>query len=487
MPVVLQTENDLLHREPPCVSCASALRSRSRGLQEAPSHRGPAGEDLGRLLLERRRGLHARLVEALEALVPDRVAEQVERLAQHALRGEVWDKAVTYCQQAGARAWDRAAFREAVTYCEQALQAFAYLPEDDNTRRLAIDCRLALERPVAVLGEDRRRLALLGEAEALARALDDRARLGRVLVRLANAFRDTGDDNGAIAASQQALALAVALGDSALQALASLQLGTSYYSPGDFGRVAELLRQSVEAADRGSGTPGTDTRIRSRAQLAVPLSEVGAFTEGRRYGEEALRLAMLEGRGVTPLIAHGHLGHLYLAQGDLKHAIRVLEQGLALCRASGERGNMDGLLFITSRLGYAYALQGRITEGRALLEETVSKDIIRRCQRHVWLSEVFRLAGHGEEAWQHARQALDCARQLKELNTEARAAPAWRPPYPRHPPPMSRRPKSTTSRPWPWPRNWACARSWPTATVASARCMPRPASGSMPVLSCLLP
>jgi tetratricopeptide (TPR) repeat protein len=283
--------------------------------------------------------------------VPDRVAEQVERLAQHALRGEVWDKAVTYCQQAGARAWDRAAFREAVTYCEQALQAFAYLPEDDNTRRLAIDCRLALERPVAALGEDRRRLALLGEAEALARALDDRARLGRVLVRLANAFRDTGDDNGAIAASQQALALAVALGDSALQALASLQLGTSYYSPGDFGRVAELLRQSVEAADRGSGTPGTDTRIRSRAQLAVPLSEVGAFTEGRRYGEEALRLAMLEGRGVTPLIAHGHLGHLYLAQGDLEHAIRVLEQGLALCRASGERGNMDGLLFITSRLG----------------------------------------------------------------------------------------------------------------------------------------
>jgi tetratricopeptide (TPR) repeat protein len=383
----------------------------------------------GSLLLERRRGLHARLVEALEALALDRVAEgasgrspdQVERLAQHALRGQVWDKAVTYCQQAGARAWDRAAFREAVTYCEQALQAFAHLPEDDDTQRLAIDCRLALERPVAALGEDRRRLALLGEAEALARALDDRARLGGVLVRMSNALRDTGDDNGAIAASQQALALAVALGDSALQALASLQLGTSYYFPGDFGRAAELLRQSVEAADRGSGTPSTDTRIRSRARLAMTLSEVGAFTEGRRYGEEALRLATLEGRGVTPLIASGHLGHLYLAQGDLEHAIRVLEQGLALCRASGERSNMDGLLFITSRLGYAYALQGRIAEGRALLEETISEDIIRRCQRHVWLSEVYRLAGHGEESWQHACQGLDCARQLKEMNTEARA------------------------------------------------------------------
>ena len=87
----------------------------------------------GSLLLERRRVLHARLVEALEALAPDRVAEQVDRLAHHALRGEVWAKAVPYCQQAGARANDRAAFGEAVAYFEQALQALAHLPEDGDT------------------------------------------------------------------------------------------------------------------------------------------------------------------------------------------------------------------------------------------------------------------------------------------------------------------------------------------------------------------
>ena len=107
----------------------------------------------GSLLLERRRGLHARLVEAIEALAPDRVTEQVERLAHHALRGEVWDKAVIYCQQAGARACDRAAFREAVAYFEQALQALAHLPEDDDTRVLAIDLRLALGGALFPLGE----------------------------------------------------------------------------------------------------------------------------------------------------------------------------------------------------------------------------------------------------------------------------------------------------------------------------------------------
>src|SRR5262249_4710198 len=54
----------------------------------------------GSLLQERRRALHARIVESLEALAGDRVAEQVERLAHHALRGEVWDKAMVYCRQA---------------------------------------------------------------------------------------------------------------------------------------------------------------------------------------------------------------------------------------------------------------------------------------------------------------------------------------------------------------------------------------------------
>ena len=83
----------------------------------------------GGLLQERRRALHARIVEALEALAGDRVAEQVERLAHHALRGEVWDKALAYCRQAGEKAMARSAYREAVGYFEQALSALPHLPE----------------------------------------------------------------------------------------------------------------------------------------------------------------------------------------------------------------------------------------------------------------------------------------------------------------------------------------------------------------------
>ena len=83
----------------------------------------------GSLLQERRRVLHARIVEALERLAPDQLAEQVERLAHHALRGEVWEKALAYCRQAGEKAMERSAHREAVGCFEQALSALTHLPQ----------------------------------------------------------------------------------------------------------------------------------------------------------------------------------------------------------------------------------------------------------------------------------------------------------------------------------------------------------------------
>jgi tetratricopeptide (TPR) repeat protein len=64
-------------------------------------------------------------------------------------------------------------------------------------------------------------------------------------------------------------------------------------------------------------------------------------------------------------------------------------------------------------------------EGRALLEEGIKEDIRTGARqspnRVAWLSEVCRLAGRGDEAWQYACQALDLARQQKDRVGEAHA------------------------------------------------------------------
>src|SRR5262249_5926453 len=58
----------------------------------------------GSLLQERRKALHARIVDAIEAAYPDRLPEHVDRLAHHAVPGEAWGKALAQPPQARAKA-----------------------------------------------------------------------------------------------------------------------------------------------------------------------------------------------------------------------------------------------------------------------------------------------------------------------------------------------------------------------------------------------
>ena len=108
-------------------------------------------------------------MEIIEALDADRRIDQIERLAYHALRGEVWDKAVTYFRQAGVQAAMRSANREAVAGFEQALVALQHLPDTPETRAQAIDLRFDLRNTLLLLGEHERIFDYMREAEALAR------------------------------------------------------------------------------------------------------------------------------------------------------------------------------------------------------------------------------------------------------------------------------------------------------------------------------
>ena len=223
------------------------------------------------LLQERRRVLHARIVEALEVLTRERVAEQVERLAHHALRGEVWDKALAYGRQAGEKAMMRSAHREAVGSFEQALRALPHLPKTHDTREQAIDLRLALRSALWPTGDWGRLLAYLREAEALAEALDDPRRLGRVSRFLSVHFWNQGAYDQAIAAGQRALALATAGGEVVLQALANLGLGFTYHAQGDYHRAIDCLGQTVAALE-GARRHERFGQVQLPAVFSVPTS-----------------------------------------------------------------------------------------------------------------------------------------------------------------------------------------------------------------------
>jgi class 3 adenylate cyclase len=428
----------------------------------------------GSLLQERRRTLHAHIVEALERLAPDRLAEHVERLAHHALRGEVWDKALAYCQQAGVRAWGRAACSGSVVYFEQALQALAHLPEDDDTRVLAVEIRLALGMPLTHLGENGRHLALLGEAEALALALDDGARLGRVLASKAFALL-TEDYDGAMAAGQQALTLAAALGDSALQLEASYRLGQVCLVIGDFGRAVELLRRNVEATDWGSDSPGTDVRILSRAWLTRTLSHLGPSPRAGVTGRKRSASLRWEAEGphrsvptATSASCASPKGTWSTPSGCWNRAWPCVVPLAA--RPCCDRSRRPWALPMhsrgTSRRGAfcwrrrsaslsAWVLPGQVMPAGSYgsVRSAVWRDAARRpgstlARRSTW-------PGSTRNA---VTRRLHCTSLALSRPTTI--------------PPTLCRLKPTTRRRAPWQRNSACARCRPTATSALAPCMP---------------
>ncbi|MGI9147336.1 MAG: AAA family ATPase, partial [Chloroflexota bacterium] len=105
------------------------------------------------LLQERRRALHARIVDEIERTSEDRILEQVDTLGHHALRGHLWDKAVVYLRRAGQRDGARSANRQAATYFEQALDALNHLPNHRDAWELGIDLRIDLRNVLLPLDE----------------------------------------------------------------------------------------------------------------------------------------------------------------------------------------------------------------------------------------------------------------------------------------------------------------------------------------------
>jgi predicted ATPase/class 3 adenylate cyclase len=273
------------------------------------------------LLLERRRVLHARIVEALEALAGDHLAEQVERLAYHALRGAVWDKAVTYCRQAGEKAMARSAYRETVGYFEQALSALRHLPESQERLQQGIDVRFDLRSTLQAIGEHERVFEHLRDAERVASTLEDRGRLGWTSAYLSQYLWRMGDPRRAEELGQRALAIAAEQGDFALEVVSNFFLGQGYFNVGDYRRAIEHCRRNAEvlAGERAHerlGLTGLPS-VLSRIWLAWSFAERGDFPEAMAHAEDALAVAAAAGQPYSVAAAHLAHGQVHLLRGTL--------------------------------------------------------------------------------------------------------------------------------------------------------------------------
>ena len=388
------------------------------------------------LLHDRRRHLHARIVTTIEALYADRLGEQLEQLAHHAVRGEVWDRAVGYLRQAGTRAFERSANAEAITRFSKGLEVVRTLTPSREQAREELQLYLALGPALqatkgfgAVEVED-----AYTRAQQLCERVGDsretfKALWGVWLLRTMQGKVQTGRRIG-----DKLLALAHRLGDPALVLEGHHALWASLSWLGEPVVAQEHLDKGMVLYDReqhrshiffyGGHDPGVCCRkfagisswVRGYPSRALESSIAGiALAEELSHGlttalalvwgcavrqfrgevdvtraQADAAIALSTEQGFPQWLAAGEIfaGWARAEQGEREAGIAGIRRGLHAYRTTGAQ---VWIPYFLSLLAVEYLQHGEPEAASDTIAESL--DVAGRTGQYVWLAELHRLEG----------------------------------------------------------------------------------------------
>src|SRR5579862_1777526 len=336
------------------------------------------------VLLERRRDIHARIVDAIEKLYAGRLGEQVERLAHHAVRGDLKEKAVHYLRQSGAKAAARSALADARACFEQALDIVKTQPESPQTLEQGFEIRLELRPVLRQLGEGRQMLEHLREAEAIAVRLQDDRRRGQVCAVMTTAYASVDEMDEALATGSRALEIANRLGDSRIRFPATSFLAQVSCYRGEYERVVELATKNIadlpaEWINEHFGV-AVPVSIFDRAWLIMSLAELGRFAEAAKYEAEAIQIADATEHAFDIGWAHFAASMPHLLKGDWAKARELVAHWIATIRTGNVAIHLPWAVaasaWALAQIGDTDLALERIQEAEELLERQAARGIV---------------------------------------------------------------------------------------------------------------
>jgi len=270
----------------------------------------------------------------MEKLYGHRLEAEIERLAYHAFRGELWTQAASYLEQAGDKAMARCAFADATAWFEQAITTHAHLPQTREALEQGIDIRFDLRNALIQVGDTERMHEHLIDAQRIAQDIGDQPRLARASGYLSYAFLKAGNYQRALEAGQLAIDIGEALGNRPLILEMDFRLGQVYAALGQYGRALTLLDHRAQLGEsealRDPLSPPFPLSLHAKEWMGYCMARTGDFAVGIPLLEGTIPLAEESGQPFALAAVYYSLCELYVRQGLMDKATPVLERAFAL-------------------------------------------------------------------------------------------------------------------------------------------------------------
>jgi DNA-binding SARP family transcriptional activator len=353
------------------------------------------------MLKRDRQAYHRQIAETLEEQFPQAAEAKPEILAEHYTGAGMPARAVNYWLLAGERAKAQGGTQEALNFFDRAIEG---IKPGDNERLwralagreqvfdLQVERELqqrdieALMKLAEALDDTRRaqawlrqmRLSLVANDYPLALHAAEAARayagqagnLELEMVALGGKLHtliSTGERTAAHAVAEEILARLPRISDEESRANALSEVALYFHNIGDLSRAVLLLDQAAQAA-RLAGNKRRESRI--DINTGFTYIQLGLYSQAHAILEEGMALAEAIGERGLPTAYMSNLSYMYWCSGELEQAIALAEQALREHKVLGF--SPVGQAYCLAYLGFYLEESGDLTSAIANLKEARS-------------------------------------------------------------------------------------------------------------------
>jgi tetratricopeptide (TPR) repeat protein len=355
--------------------------------------------------VKRRKEIHEKIGEAIEALYLERLEEHYELLAYHSVRSKDKVKALEYLNLANQKAVKTNALEEAKTYFDQAMELLDTLPDTKENQQKRISLLVNQTNVFMLLLKASEYHGILRRFEHLAISLDDPGLKGAFFARLAFNDFGFGSFHKAIQTLRTAAEVCEAGGNVEDAGFAYLWLAWCHQFMGDFDRALALKQQVLGKLREKFSLV---VYVRMLCCSSVAFACLGRWDEALEEARQGLKVA--EEYSDNSLISFSalQLVNTYAWKRDIKKAVEYAEMALQKAPTPADK------LWAQSYLAWVWCLAGDPCKGVNILEKSVEiyRDgpyIPMALPAMFRLIEAYVLVGKYTEALQMAKELLELA------------------------------------------------------------------------------